>query len=135
MPLTSSLKTDKAFFGIAVGAVVLMAASYPLVQRLDERTDRTQPMYHDRERMEWLQYQSVTDTGRAVALELSEGDSARVADEVFTPSEGVTVVVRTTEADSYCVQVSNRYGDVSRWACLDEDNPPTDPDAPPNTGP
>jgi hypothetical protein len=127
-------KTDKAFFGIAIGVVVLTAACFPLVQRLDDQTDRMRLMYDDRESMVWLQYQSVTATGRAVAVELSDGDSARIAGEVFRPSAGVTVVVRAPEAGSYCVQVSNQYGDVSRWACLDEESPPRDPDAPPDTG-
>ena len=135
MPLTSIDKTDKVFFGIAAGVVLLMAACIPLAQRLDDQTDRTRPMYADRESMEWLQYQSVTDTGSAVAVELSAGESERIAGEVFTASDGVTVVVRTPDAGSYCVQVSNQYGDVSEWACLDEENPPPDPDAPLNTGP
>jgi hypothetical protein len=128
-------KTDKAFFAIAIGVVGLTAACLPLAQRLDDQSERMRLMYEDRESMEWLQYQSVTNTGQAIPVELSDGDSARIAGEVFTPSAGVTVVVRTPETDSYCVQVSNQYGDVSRWACLDEANPPSDPDGPVNTGP
>ncbi len=89
-------------------------------------------MYDDRATMEWLQYRSLTTTGRAVPLELDAGASAQVAGEEFTPSEGVTVVVRAPEPDSYCVQVSNQDGDVSDWACLDPAEPPRDPDAPVN---
>lgn len=135
MPSFPVEKADKVFFAIAAGVTLTLAACFPLVQELDHLTDRTRPMYEDLESMEWLQYQSVTVTGRAVPLELTDSESARVAGQVFTPSQGVTVVVRTPEADSYCVQVSNQYGDVSRWACLDEQNPPRDPDAPLESGP
>lgn len=135
MPSFPVEKADKVFFAIAAGVTLTLAACFPLVQELDHLTDRTRPMYEDLESMEWLQYQSVTVTGRAVPLELTDSESARVAGQVFTPSQGVTVVVRTPEADSYCVQVSNQYGDVSRWACLDEQDPPRDPDAPLESGP
>lgn len=134
MPTAPTSKSDKVLFAIAAGVVVLIAACLPLAQRLDDLTDRTRPMYDDRDTMEWLQYQSVTDTGSAVPLELGEGESVRIADEVFTPSPGVTVVVRIPAPGSYCIRVSNQHGDVSQWACLDEENPPTDPGAPPDTG-
>ena len=133
MPLTPSQKSDRAFFAIALGVLALIAACLPWAQRLDEATDRKRPMYEDRATMEWLQYRSLTTTGRTVPLDLDDGASARVAGEEFAPSEGVSVVVRAPEPDSYCVQVSNQHGDRSDWACLDPENPPTDPDAPPRS--
>jgi len=133
MPPTSMEPTTRAVLGVAAG-VLLMAACLPVAQRIDEHTDRTRPMYEDRRSMEWLQYRSVTDTGGAVPLQVSGGESVSIAGEVFTPSDGVTVVVRTTGSDPYCVQVSNQHGDVSDWACLDEEEPPIDPGAPPDPG-
>jgi hypothetical protein len=126
---TALSEGDRAFVAIAVGALALVAACLPAAQRLDDATDRQRPMYDDRATMEWLQYRSLTTTGRVVPLELDNGASAQVAGEEFAPSEGVTVGVRVPEPDSHCVQVSNQDGDVSDWACVDPDKPPCDPEA------
>ena len=112
----------------ALGVVALFVVATPVALELDSRIDRTRPMYDDRARMEWLQYQSVLTTGRGVPLDLEAGESADVAGEQFAPSPGVRIEVRVEVPDRPCVRASNDHGDVSKWACVDPASPPVDPD-------
>ena len=117
-------RTNAVFAGLAA----LFVAEFPVAVEIDDRVDRTRPMFDDRARMEWLQYQSVLTTGQGRALELAPGQSTEVAGEPFTPSSGVGVVVRVEEPDRPCVRASNDHGDVTEWACVDLEDPPVDPD-------
>jgi hypothetical protein len=117
-------RTNAVFAGLAV----LFVAAFPVAVEIDDRVDRTRPMFDDRARMEWLQYQSVLSTGQGRALELAPGQSTEVAGEPFAPSAGVSVVVRVEELDRPCVRASNDHGDVTEWACVDVEDPPVDPD-------
>lgn len=107
---------------------MFFAAATPLAMAVDSRVDRTRPMYHDREAMAWLQYQSVAITGQAVPLELSGAESVELAGEEFTPSDGVMVEVSAEDPVRPCVRASNEHGDVTEWSCLDPEDPPVDPD-------
>ena len=117
-------RTNAVFAGLAV----LFVAAFPVAVEIDDRVDRTRPMFDDRARMEWLQYQSVLTTGRGVALDLVAGESADVAGEQFAPSAGVSIEVRVEVVDRPCVRAGNDHGDVTEWACLDLESPPVDPD-------
>jgi hypothetical protein len=113
---------------VLVGVAALFVLAFPVALAVDSHLDRTRPMYDDRAEMEWLQYQSVLSTGQARPLAVGPGESTEVAGEQFTPSAGVSVVVRAEEPDRPCVQASNEHGDVTEWACVDLDHPPVDPD-------
>ena len=112
---------------VTAGVMLLTAGCLPLAQHLDSSADRTRPMYADLAEMEWLQYQTLLQTGAAVPLKVADGQEVELAGEVFTASPGVTVTVRTPHPGDYCVRVRNDQGDVSRWHCLDEERPPADP--------
>ena len=109
---------------------MLLAALVPLALRVDAQLDRSRPMYDDRLHMEWLQYQSVVGSGRAVPGTVSGEQSLDVAGTEFRASAGVTVEVRATDPKVPCVRASNDDGDITEWACLDAADPPKDPDPP-----
>ena len=115
---------------IAIVVAVLLAALAPLVLRVDAELDRSRPMYDDRREMEWLQYQSVVGSGRAVPGTVSGDQVLAVGGEEFRASAGVTVEVRASDPERPCVRASNEHGDVTGWACLDAEDPPRDPDPP-----
>lgn len=121
--------TDPAIV-IALGVALLLAALVPLALRVDAQLDRSRPMYDDRVRMEWLQYQSVVGSGSAVPGTVSGEQSLDVAGVQFRASAGVTVEVQATDPTRPCVRASNDDGDITEWACLDADDPPTDPEPP-----
>jgi len=128
MTSTSAPRWATPTSAVVLGLVAAFAVATPVAIELDARIDRTRPMYDDRARMEWLQYQSVLTTGRGVALDLVAGESADVAGEQFAPSAGVSVEVRVEVVDRPCVRAGNDHGDVTEWACLDLESPPVDPD-------
>ncbi|MBC2933305.1 hypothetical protein [Nocardioides sp. zg-1228] len=128
---TSPTARTRRFGPAAAGLLAiaaLFAALVPVVLEVDSRLDRTRPMYDDRSRMEWLQYQTVLTAGRAEPLELAPGESVELAGERFTSSSGVVVEVRAEAPERPCVRTSNHHGDVTAWACVDLDEPPADPD-------
>jgi hypothetical protein len=128
-PTTTKSRLDPAVV-IALGIALVLAALVPLALRADAELDRSRPMYDDRAHMEWLQYQNVVGSGAAVPGTVSGEQSLVVAGEEFRASAGVTVEVQATDPARPCVRASNDDGDVTEWACLDADDPPTDPDPP-----
>ena len=111
-----------------IATALLFALAFPVAVLLDSVLDRVKPMYDDRAEMLWLQSQDVRVTGQSVPVELSPGESVKVAGQTFTASPGVNVEVRAAQPPRPGVRVHNEHGDVSEWACLDPDNPPVDPD-------
>ncbi len=117
-----------ATVAVWIATALLFALAFPVAVALDSVLDRVKPMYADRAEMLWLQSQNVQVTGQSVPVELSPGESVKVAGQTFTASPGVTVEVRADQPTLPCVRVHNEHGDVSEWACLDPDKPPVNPD-------
>jgi hypothetical protein len=117
-----------ATVAVWIATALLFALAFPVAVLLDSVLDRVKPMYDDRAEMLWLQAQNVQVTGQSVPVELSPGESVKVAGETFTASPGVTVEVRADQPTTPCVRVHDEHGDVSEWACLDPEKPPVDPD-------
>lgn len=101
-----------------VVALALYAAALVGGMTLDERTDRSRPMYADIERMALLQYTAHQDSGALVAVTVEPDQTVDVAGSEFTTSEGVSLEVEVTE-DGYCIRADNAHGDSTRWQCLD----------------
>lgn len=110
--MTQRLSTpgDRLPLLITIGVFVVMLACLPLVWMLDGNTDEDRPMYQDMLRMESMQRLLVANEERPVATTVSDGETARIGGQDFVASPGVTVVVRATDADSFCVSASNDLG-------------------------
>ncbi len=121
------LMKENAVRTVVIVVFLALCACIPLTQAIDHSIDRKRAMYDDLAVMQWLQYQEVVNTGSAIPLRLSNDRSMSVAGTEFTPAAGVTVVVRSSEPDTYCVRATNDDGDATRWACLDKENPPANP--------
>ena len=102
---------------ITVGVFVVMLACLPLVWMLDDDLDEDRSMYHDMLNMQTYQATHVANGGRPVETTVSDGESVKVGGQEFIASPGVTVVVRATDEDSYCVSASNDLGMTASERC------------------
>lgn len=105
---------------IAIGVFVVMVACLPLVWMLDGNTDENRPMYQDMLRMEQMQNALVVNEPPVEAT-VSDGRSVVIGAQEFTASAGVTVVVRATGSDSFCVSASNDLGERAEERCSSTD--------------
>jgi hypothetical protein len=108
---------DRVPLLITIGVFVVMLACLPLVRMLDDDLDEDRSMYEDMSRMQTYQAAHVANAGRPVETTVSDGESVRVGAEEFIASPGVTVVVRATDEDSYCVSASNDLGEKASERC------------------
>lgn len=131
LPSMTQRSRFTATHAIAVGVLVFFVVATPMALRTDARLDRVKPMYGDRAQMVWLQYQNVVAAGGAVPGVASLEDPMVVANEEFSPTDGVVVEVRAEQNDAPCVRARNDEGDVTDWECIDLDSPPVDPDPEP----
>lgn len=102
---------------IAIGVFAVMLACLPLVFLMDDNTDENRPMYEDMLRMETMQIALIANDERPVATTVSDGESVKVGSKEFVASPGVTVVVRATDKDSFCVSASNDLGKQGQERC------------------
>jgi hypothetical protein len=102
---------------ITIGVFVVMLACLPLVWMLDADLDEDRPMYHDMARMLTYQTAHIAGGGSPVETTVSDGELVKVGAEKFTASSGVTVVVRATDQDSFCVGASNDLGEKATERC------------------
>lgn len=117
-------RVEKGFVIAIAGALVALAALFPLTRLIDDRADRQRPMYRDVLTMAWLQYDHLRNGGRVEPVQLSGGESTTVDDQSFTTSPGVTVRVKASDG-GYCVKGWNQFGDATAWKCGDgETRPP-----------
>lgn len=95
---------------VTVGVFVVMLACLPLVLMVDGAIDGDRPMYHDMERMAGLQ-ETLVATGRPpVEGQVSGGESLEIGAKPFVASDGVTLTVRATDEDDFCITASNADG-------------------------
>ena len=111
-------------FLIAFGVVlVLIAALFPLAQRLDAEMDGLRPVYSDVLEMAVLQYRAVRAGGEPEALTVGPGETVEVGGSSFTTAEGVSVDVRR-DGVGYCVRGRND-DHQTRWQCYDGTEDPS----------
>jgi hypothetical protein len=108
---------DRVPLLITVGVFVVMLACLPLVWMLDDDLDEDRPMYQDMLRMQTYQAEHIDNDGAPVEATVSDGESIEVGAEEFIASPGVTVVVRATDKDSFCVSASNDLGEKASERC------------------
>lgn len=108
---------DRVPLLITVGVFVVMLACLPLVWMLDDDLDEDRSMYQDMLRMQTYQAAHIANDGNPVETTVSDGESVKVGAEEFIASPGVTVVVRATDKDSYCVSASNDLGEKAKERC------------------
>jgi hypothetical protein len=103
-----------ALVGLAVVAGIVVG-----LLALNERQDRTRPLYHDTLLMAGLQWDLMKSRGRGVRMSI-EADSGPVlvGVEPFHPLPGISLVVRKRDGE-FCVQGSNQHGDRTDWVCVD----------------
>ena len=115
---------EKGFL-IAFGVVfLLIAAFYPLAQRLDATADGRKPVYHDVLEMAVLQYRVVQSDGAPLPMTVEPGQTVQVGRANFTADDGVTVEVRR-DGVGYCVRGRNDDGYQTRWQCYDGTEDPS----------
>lgn len=115
---------EKGFL-IAFGVVfLLIAALYPLAQRLDATADGRKPVYHDVLEMAVLQHRVVQSDGVPVPMRVGPGETVEVGRASFTTAEDVTVEVRR-DGVGYCVRGRNEEGHQTRWQCYDGTEDPS----------
>lgn len=95
---------------ITVGLFVLMLACLPLALRLDSAVDGDRPMYLDMERMKVMQTIYIATGESPVETKLGDGESVMIGKKEFTVSEGVTLAVRATQKDAFCITAHNQEG-------------------------
>ncbi len=95
---------------ITIGLFVVMLASLPLVLRLDDGVDADRPMYLDVERMKNLQTSYVATGESPIEATLSGGESVSIGKSKFITSDGVTLTVRATEKDGFCISARDEEG-------------------------
>lgn len=106
-------------FLIAFGIVFLViAALYPLAQRLDADADSLKPLYHDVQEMAVLQFREVRAEGEPLPMIVGPEETVEVGGVSFTTAEGVSVEVRP-DGIGYCVRGRNDGGHVTMWQCHD----------------
>jgi hypothetical protein len=118
-----SIAANKEFIVVVLILVVVVVACIPLAWAYDNRVNRSDTVFLDRQKVALLEYAQARDHGQARAIDVGPGESAVVGGSTFTPSEGVTVVVRLT-TDGYCVLARNRDGDGTAWRCWDNGTDP-----------
>ena len=112
-------------FLIAFGVVfLLIAALYPVAQRLDTDADDRKPVYENVLEMAVLQYRVVQSDGGPVPMTVAPQETVEVGGASFTTAEGVTVEVRRDGA-GYCVRGRNDEGHQTRWQCYDGNEDPS----------
>lgn len=102
---------------ITLGVFLLALACLPLAWMADGSLEKDRPMYQDILRMQGFQALHVADGAAPIEATVADGESVEVGTQVFTPSSGVTVVVRTREDGTYCVSASNERGEKSGEHC------------------
>ena len=107
----ASTSGDRLPLLITIGVFLVMLACLPLVLMLDDNIDEDRPMYQDLLRMQNLQAVHLANDGRPVEATVSDGEKVKVGAEVFESSPGVTIVVRATDSNSFCVTASNDLGE------------------------
>ena len=115
---------EKGLVLAIAGALVAMAALFPLARLLDDQTDRQRPMYRDVLTMAWLQYDHLRQGGGVEPVQLSGGESTTVDGQSFTTSPGVTVRVKASDG-GYCVKGWDQFGDATAWKCGDGETRPS----------
>ena len=113
----ASISGDRLPLLITIGIFVLMLLCVPIVLNLDGDLDQDRPMYEDLQLMLNYQAAHIANEGRPVEATVSDGESIKVGANEFTASPGVTVVVRATDKDSFCVSASNGQGVKSPEHC------------------
>lgn len=108
---------DRLPLFITIGVFVVMLACLPLVFMMDADHDEDRPMYQDMLRMENMQNALVANDQRPVPATVSDGESVTVGAKDFVASAGVTVVVRATDKNSFCVSASNDLGMTVEEQC------------------
>ncbi len=104
---------------IAFGVVFLViAALYPLAQRLDADADSLKPLYLDVQEMAVLQFREVRDEGEPRSMVVGPEETVQVGGVSFTTAPGVSVEVRL-DGVGYCVRGRNDEGHVTMWQCYD----------------
>lgn len=111
MNQSASNPGDRLPLLITIGIFLVMLACVPLVLMLDDNIDEDRPMYHDLLRMQTYQAVHIANDGRPVEATVSDGEKVKVGGKTFTASAGVTVVVRATDRNSFCVTASNDLGE------------------------
>ena len=112
-------------FLIAFGVVfLLIAALYPIAQRLDADADGRKPVYENVQEMAVLQYRVVQSDGSPVPMTVAPQETVEVGAASFTAAEGVTVEVRR-DGVGYCVRGRNDDGHQTRWQCYDGTEDPS----------
>ena len=115
---------EKGFL-VAFGVVfLLIAALYPLAQRLDADADGRRPVYENVLEMAVLQYRAVRADGEPVPMTVAPQETVEVGGTRFTTPEGVTVEVRR-DGVGYCVRGRNDEGHQTRWQCYDGTEDPS----------
>ena len=113
----ASTRGDRLPLLIAIGGFVVMLACLPLVMMLDDNVDEDRPMFQDMLRMQDFQALHIANGGRPVETTVSDGAGVEVGAQEFIASRGVTVVVRATDQDSFCVSASNDLGEKAPERC------------------
>ena len=112
-------------FLIAFGVVfLLIAALYPVAQRLDTDADDRKPVYENVLEMAVLQYRVVQSDGSPVPMTVAPQETVEVGGASFTAAEGVTVEVRR-DGVGYCVRGRNDDGHQTLWQCYDGNEDPS----------
>jgi hypothetical protein len=107
---TPQVSGDRLPLLITIGVFVGLLACLPLALMLDSATDGDRPMFHDMERMAGLQRVYVLTGEPPVETQLSRGESVMIGTKKFVVSDGVTLTVRATDEDDFCVSASNSEG-------------------------
>ncbi|UUZ59069.1 hypothetical protein [Nocardioides sp. B-3] len=111
MNQSASNPGDRIPLLITIGIFLAMLACVPLVLMLDDNIDEDRPMYRDLQRMQTYRAAHVANDGSPVEVTVSEGEVVEIGASAFETSPGVTIRVRATDKDSFCVTASNDSGE------------------------
>lgn len=111
MNQSASNPGDRLPLLITIGIFVVMLACVPLVLMLDNNIDEDRPMYQDLLRMQTYQSDHIFNGGSLVETTVADGETVEVGAKPFEASAGVTIVVRATDSDTWCVTASNDLGE------------------------
>ena len=121
--MRESIAANKEFIVVVLLLVVGVVACIPLAWAYDNRVNRTDSLFLDRQKIAVLEYEQGHRGGQARALRVGPGQSADVGGSAFTPSQGVTVIARLTTT-GYCVLARASNGDTTAWRCWDKNTDP-----------
>jgi hypothetical protein len=107
---THQVSGDRLPMLITLGVFLVLLACLPLALMLDHSVDGDRPMFHDMERMAQLQTAYVATGQPPVEADLTDGESVMIGTTEFVVSEGVTLAVRATDGDDFCISASNSAG-------------------------